>query len=72
MRDTRHTRLLLAIAIVAALVLIAVDYQDTSSSLITTARGIAGSVFGGAERAVAAVTGPQGELVELVGTPAAA
>lgn len=62
MRDTRRSRLLLSVAIVAALVLIAIDYQDKSSSVITTARGIAGSVFGGAERAVAAVTGPVGRF----------
>jgi rod shape-determining protein MreC len=61
-RDTRRTRLLLSIAIVAALALIAVNYQNKSSSLITTARGIAGSVFGNAERAVATVTGPIGRF----------
>lgn len=62
MRDTRRTRLLLAIALVTALVLIAVDYQNKSSSVITTARSVAGSVFGRAERAVAAVTRPVGHF----------
>lgn len=62
MRDTRRTRLLLAIALVAALVLIAVDYQDKSSSVITSARTAAGSVFGGAERAVSAITRPVGRF----------
>ena len=63
MRDTRGTRLLLAIAVAAALVLIAVDYQDKSSSVIATARNVAGSVFGGAERAVAAIATPVGRFL---------
>jgi len=54
--------MLLAIALVAALVLIAVDYQDGSSSVITSLRNAAGSLFGGAERAVAAVTRPVGRF----------
>lgn len=62
MRDTRRTRLLLAIALVAALILIAVDYQDKSSSVIGTARSVAGSVFGSAERAVADITRPVGRF----------
>ena len=73
MRDTRRTRLLLAIALVAALVLIAVDYQDRSSSVIGSARTAAGSVFGGAERAVAAITRPVGRFfgAGLAGTGSA-
>ena len=62
MRDTRRSRLALAIALAAALVLIAVSYQNKSSSLISSARGLAGSVFGGAERAVASVTRPVGRF----------
>jgi len=62
MRDTRRTRLLLSVAIAAALALIAVDYQDKSSSMITTARNVAGSVFGSAERAVAVLTRPAGRF----------
>jgi rod shape-determining protein MreC len=61
-RDTRRTRLLLAIAVVAALALIATDYQSGPSSVITTLRKAAGSVFGGAERAVASVTKPVGRF----------
>ena len=63
MRDTRRSRLALAIALAAALVLIAVSYQNKSSSLITSARSLAGTVFGGAERAVASVTGPVGRFL---------
>jgi rod shape-determining protein MreC len=61
-RDTRYTRLLLSVAIVAALALIAINYQDKSSSVITRARDVAGSVFGTAERAVASVTRPVGRF----------
>ncbi len=62
MRDNRRSRMLLAIALVTALVLIAIDYQDGSSSVITSLRNAAGSVFGGAERGVAAVTTPVGRF----------
>lgn len=62
MRDNRRTRLLLAIALAIALVLIAVDYQDRSSSVIAAARNAAGSVFGTAERTVAAITRPVGRF----------
>jgi rod shape-determining protein MreC len=61
-RDTRRTRLLLAIALVAALALVAIDYQNGSSSVITTLRKAGGSVLGGAERAVASVTKPVGRF----------
>src|SRR5215472_619131 len=61
-RDTRLTRLLLAVALVAALGLIAVDYHDRSSSVITTLRKTAGSVLGTAERAVSSVTRPVGRF----------
>jgi rod shape-determining protein MreC len=54
--------MLLAIALVAALALIAVDYENGSSSLITSLRSAAGSVFGGAERAASAVTRPIGRF----------
>lgn len=62
MRDTRRTRLLLAVALVAALALIAIDYQNGSSSVITTLRRAGGSVLGGAERGVASVTRPVGRF----------
>jgi rod shape-determining protein MreC len=57
-RDTRRTRTLLAIALLAALALIAVDYENGSSSLISSLRNGAGSALGGAERAVSVVTRP--------------
>jgi rod shape-determining protein MreC len=71
-RDTRRSRMLLAIALVAALALIAIDYQDSSSSLISSLRIIAGSVFGGAERAASVVTRPVGQFFGAGGSGAGA
>ena len=63
MRDTRRTRLLLSVALLVALALIAVDYQNGSSPVIKTMRHVANSVFGGAERVVGTVTAPVGRFV---------
>jgi rod shape-determining protein MreC len=62
-RDTPRTRLVLGVALLAALALIAVDYQSGSSSVIRVVRHTSGSVFGGAERAVSSVTGPIGRFI---------
>jgi rod shape-determining protein MreC len=48
----------LSIALIAALALIAVDYQHGSSPVMRTVKHTAGSVFGVAESAVSFVTGP--------------
>jgi rod shape-determining protein MreC len=50
--------LLLSIALIAALALIAVDYQGGSSPVVRTVKHTAGSVFGAAESAVSFITGP--------------
>lgn len=63
MRDTRRTRLLLSVALIAALVLIAFNYQNGSSPVIRTMRHVANTVFGGAERMVGTVTAPVGRFV---------
>jgi rod shape-determining protein MreC len=57
-RDTRRTRLLLSIALIAALTLIALDYQHGSSPVLRTVKNAAGSVFGAVESAASFVTGP--------------
>jgi rod shape-determining protein MreC len=56
--DTRRTRLALSILLIAALVLITLDYRDASAAPLRGLREFGGSVFGGAERGVAAVTQP--------------
>lgn len=63
MRDTRRTRLLLGVALLVALALIAVNYQNGSSPVIRVMRHAASSVFGGAERIVGTVTAPIGRFV---------
>ena len=63
MRDTRRTRLLLGVALLAALALIAVNYQNGSSPVIRVMRHVASSVFGGAERIVGTATAPIGRFV---------
>ncbi len=63
MRDTPRTRLLLGIALIAALALIAVSYGGSSTSVLGTVRKTAGTIFGGAERAVSGVTRPVGRFV---------
>ena len=64
MRDTRRTRLLLSIALVAALSLIAIDYSNGSSSVIGAARDAGGSVLGGAERTTSTLTGPVSRFLD--------
>ena len=58
MHDTRRTRLLLSVLLIAALVLITLDYRDGSAAPLRGLRDFGGSVFGGAERGVSAVTQP--------------
>lgn len=62
MRDTRRSRLLIGIALIVALALIAVNYQNGSSPVIRGVKDVAGSAFGGAERAVSSVTQPVGRF----------
>jgi rod shape-determining protein MreC len=54
-RDTRRTRVVLAVLVVAALALIAFSYRDGSSSAMRDMKNFGGSVFGGAEHAASSV-----------------
>jgi rod shape-determining protein MreC len=56
--DTRRTRWVLGVLLIAALVLITVDYRDGSAGPLRGLRGFGGSVFGGAERAASTVSSP--------------
>ena len=62
MRDSRRNRLLLSVVLIVALGLVALDYTNGASPVIRTARNVAGSVFGGAERAVSGVIAPVARL----------
>jgi rod shape-determining protein MreC len=65
--DTRRTRLVLGVLIVAALVLIMLDYRDGSSPVIGGVSKASAAVFGGAERAASSVTGVFGGSSENSG-----
>ncbi len=57
MRDTRRTRVVLVVLLVAALALIGLNYSDRSSAGLREVRDVGGTVFGGAEHAVSSVAG---------------
>lgn len=56
MHDTRRTRLVLGVLIVAALVLITVDYRDGTSPVMNGIRKVSSTVFGGAEHVASSAT----------------
>jgi rod shape-determining protein MreC len=68
MHDTRRTRFVLSILLIAALALITLDYRDGSAAPLRGLRQFGGSVFGGAEGGFAAVAQP---VVGLFGGSAA-
>jgi rod shape-determining protein MreC len=55
--DTRRTRLVLSVLVIAALVLITLDYSGSGSSVMTGVRKVSASVFGGVEHGVSSATG---------------
>jgi rod shape-determining protein MreC len=54
--DTRRTRLVLGVLVVAALVLITFDYRDGTSPVMNGIRHVSASVFGGVEHVVSSAT----------------
>jgi rod shape-determining protein MreC len=56
-RDTRRTRVVLFVLLVAALALIAINYSDGNNSALRAVRNAGGDVFGGAENAASGVAG---------------
>jgi rod shape-determining protein MreC len=64
MRDTPRTRLLLGVTLIAALALIAVNYQNGNSPIIRSIRSAGGAVFGRAERAVSSLARPIGRFFD--------
>jgi rod shape-determining protein MreC len=54
--DSRRTRWVLGALILAALVLITLNYQDGSSGIFGGVRRVSASVFGGAEHVISSVT----------------
>lgn len=62
MHDNRRTRVLLAVLIVAALLIITVDYSNSSAAPVRALRSLGSAVFGGAEQATATVVRPFADL----------
>jgi rod shape-determining protein MreC len=62
LQDSRRTRVLLAVLLVVALLIITVDYSDSSAAPVRALRGLGGAVFGGAEKATSAVVRPFADL----------
>ena len=58
MHDSRRTRLVLGVLLVAALALITVDSRDVVGGPISGLRGIGGTIFGSAESLVGSVARP--------------
>lgn len=58
MHDTRRTRAVLGVLLVAALALITLDYRDGSSGPMHSLQQFGGAVFGSVERATSVATGP--------------
>jgi len=55
--DSRRSRLVVGVLVVAALVLIAASYQDATSPVLGGVRDASSAVFGGAERAASSAAG---------------
>lgn len=68
MHDTRRTRFVLSLLLIAALALITFDYRDGSAGPLRGIRQLGGSVFGAAEGGFAAVSQP---VIGLFGGSAA-
>jgi rod shape-determining protein MreC len=68
MRDTRRTRLVLALLLLTAFTLITLDFRGGSSGgALGGLRGVVSAVFGPVERAVAAVVRPVGSALAGIG-----
>ncbi|HLI38381.1 MAG TPA: rod shape-determining protein MreC, partial [Streptosporangiaceae bacterium] len=69
MRDTRRTRLVLGVLLIAAIALITIDFREGGASPL---RGAGARAFGPVERAVSDVTRPvSGFFGAIIGGPSA-
>lgn len=72
MHDTRRTRLVLAVLVVAALAMITINYQDGGSGPLSGLNSFGNSVFGPVEHTAGYVTHPVAQLFDgLTGGPSA-
>ena len=70
MHDTRRTRLVLAVLLIAALALITVDARNSSAGPVRGLRALGGLLFGSAESLVSGVTQPVSGFLDNVGNAA--
>jgi rod shape-determining protein MreC len=68
--DTRRTRLVLAVLLVAALALITVDARNSSAGPVRGLRALGGLLFGSAESVVSGATQPVSGFLQNVGNAA--
>jgi rod shape-determining protein MreC len=68
--DTRRTRLVLAVLLIAALALITVDARNSSAGPVRGLRALGGLLFGSAESVVSGVTQPVSGFLDNVGNAA--
>lgn len=66
MKDTRRSRLVLSILLIAALTLITIDYRGGDNSPLRGLRGVGAVIFGPVEHAAAAAVRPIGNFAEGV------
>lgn len=67
MRDTRRTRVVLAVLLIASFTLITLDVRGGDSGPIGAVRSFVGTVFGPVQRAVASVVSPVGRFLGGLG-----
>ena len=70
MHDTRRTRLVLAVLLIAALALITIDARNSSAGPVRGLRSLGGLVFGSAESVASGVTQPAAAFLDNVGNAA--
>ena len=66
-RDTRRTRVLLALLLVTSISLITIDYRGGDGSPLNGVRSAAAAAFGPVERVAAAISNPVSDAVDSVG-----
>lgn len=67
-RDTRRTRVLLALLLLTSISLITIDYRGGDNSPLNGLRSLAAAVFGPVEKAAAAIADPVSNAVDSVGS----
>ncbi|RSN60129.1 MULTISPECIES: rod shape-determining protein MreC [Actinomadura] len=66
MRDTRRTRVILGVLLVAALTMITIDHRGGDDSPLRGLRGLGATVFGPVEHASAAIVRPVGNTFDAI------